>query len=71
MRIYSDKAIDAKLAGYRMYLTELLADAVDGLTPGDCNHRNGGTAEKCTRCAQRIAITAAATKVREIGGVAS
>ena len=64
-----NKTLDAKLAREREYITEVLAVVVEGLTPGACNHRNGGTAEKCTRCAKRIAITEAAAKIRETGGV--
>ena len=69
IRITTTQAIDAMLAREREYITEVLAVVVEGLTPEDCNHRNGGPLEKCTRCAQRIAITEAAAKIRETGGV--
>ena len=64
-----NKTLDAKLAREREYITEVLAVVVEGVAPEACKHRNGGPLEKCTRCAQRIAITEAAAKIRETGGV--
>ena len=63
-----NKTLNAKLAGYRVYLTDILADAVDGLTPEDCDHRP--KRQSCARCDERRTVVAdAADLIRKIGGV--
>ena len=61
-----NKTLDAKMAGYREYLTGLLADSVDGMPVEDCTHNDRPS---CPKCARRKAIAEAADLIRRLGGV--
>ena len=63
-----NKALNAKLAREREYITEVLAGSVEGLLPEDCDHRP--KRQSCARCDERRTVIAdAADVIRKIGGV--
>ena len=65
IRLYTDRAIAAKLKRQRLALAAQFADAIGALAPDDCPHQNRPS---CPRCAQRRTVEAAAEVVRVTGG---
>jgi hypothetical protein len=67
-RLYTDQAIDAKLAQHRKDLAAQLADTIERMLPLPCKHRNRSDLPSCAKCAERRTVQAAAKVVRETGG---
>jgi hypothetical protein len=68
IHVITGDTLNAKLAREREYVTRVIADAVEGLPPEDCDHRP--RRQSCARCDERRTVVAdAAALIRKIGGV--